>query len=66
MSAWRPVEVVPFDPVIIEPRMAPPVRVVKSIPVEPVQRPGGCIQFDGGQNISGFVRLRVRDAPETR
>ncbi len=40
--------------------MAPPVRIVAVIPVEPVTRPGGCIQYDGAQNISGFVRLRVR------
>ena len=59
-SGWVPVAVVPFDAAIIEPRMAPPVRIVAVIPVEPVTRPGGCIQYDGGQNISGFVRLRVR------
>ncbi len=59
-TGWVPAAVVPFDAAIIEPRMAPPVRIVAVIPVEPVTRPGGCIQYDGAQNISGFVRLRVR------
>ena len=59
-SGWVPAAVLPFDPAIIAPRMAPPVRPVAVIPVEPVKRPGGCLQYDGGQNISGFVRLRVR------
>ena len=60
MDSWVPAAVVPFDPAIIVPRIAPPVRPVAVMPVEPVARPGGCIQYDGGQNISGFVRLRVR------
>lgn len=59
-SGWRPVKVVPFDASIIEPRLAPPVRVVAVIPVEPVPGPDGRVQLDGGQNISGFVRLTVR------
>jgi alpha-L-rhamnosidase len=59
-SGWRPVAVVPIDLAVVTPRMAPPVRPVAVIPVDPVVRPGGCIQFDGGQNIAGFVRLRVR------
>ena len=60
MAAWRPVATVPFDPAIIEPRTAPPVRMVSVIPVEPVTRSDGSVQFDAGQNISGYVRLRVR------
>ena len=59
-SAWHPAAVVPFDPGIIEPRVAPPVRVVAVFPVQPLVRPDGSVQFDAGQNISGYVRLHVR------
>jgi alpha-L-rhamnosidase len=59
-SGWVRAVVLPFDPAIIGPRMAPPVRPVAIIPVVPVTRPGGRLQYDGGQNIAGFVRLRVR------
>jgi len=57
---WRRAVTVPFDPAIIEPRMAQPVRVVAEWPVDVVRRPDGGITLDGGQNISGWVRLRVR------
>ncbi len=59
-SGWLPVAVLPFDPAIITPRVAEPVRRVAAIPVALVRRGEGCLQLDGGQNISGFVRLRVK------
>jgi alpha-L-rhamnosidase len=58
--AWLPVAVVPFDATLVEPRMAPPVRVVDRLPVEPTRRGDGCWMLDGGQNVSGWVRLSVR------
>ena len=59
-SAWRPVAIVPFDPSVIEPRIAPPVRVVATMPATIVRPTAGCLRLDGGQNIAGFVRIRVR------
>lgn len=58
--SWVPVRVVPFDPVVVEPRMASPVRVVAERPVTRTERPGGAIALDCGQNVAGWVRLRVR------
>lgn len=57
---WRPVAVVSFDPSLIEPRLAPPVRVVEVRPVVPVPAGASRMRLDGGQNIAGLVRLRVR------
>jgi alpha-L-rhamnosidase len=62
-SDWLPVAVVPFDPSIIQPRSAPPVREVAVLPVERITRADGAIQLNGRQNVSGWVRLRVRGEP---
>jgi alpha-L-rhamnosidase len=59
-SDWQPAAIVPFDPSLIEPRIAPPVRIVEVLPVEPVPVVDGSMLLDARQNISGFVRLRVR------
>jgi alpha-L-rhamnosidase len=59
-EGWLPVRVVPWDRSVVEPRVAPPVRVIAELPVTRRLRPGSALQLDGGQNISGFVRLRVR------
>jgi alpha-L-rhamnosidase len=58
-SDWAPVAVIPFDPSVIEPRVAPPVRVVAVLPATERRR-GDAIALDGGQNLAGWVRLRVR------
>ena len=50
----------PFDAGRIEPRTAPPVRVVATLPVDRSPRGDGRWALDGGQNISGWVRLTVR------
>src|SRR4029078_2220620 len=50
---------VPFDRRILEPRLAPPVRVVASIPVSPVEVRPGLFRTDGGQKRTGVVRIRV-------
>jgi alpha-L-rhamnosidase len=40
--------------------MASPVRVVAELPVTRTRRPGGAVALDCGQNVAGWVRLRVR------
>ncbi len=57
---WASVAIVPFDGGGIEPRTAPAVRVVATLPVDRSPRGDGRWALDGGQNISGWVRLRVR------
>ncbi len=57
---WSPVSTVPLDAALIEPRLAPPVRTVEVLPVNLGPAQDGCLILDGGQNIAGFVRLRVR------
>jgi alpha-L-rhamnosidase len=59
-SDWSPVAVVPFEPALIEPRVAPPVRAVATMPAATIRELPGRLTLDGGQNIAGFVRLRVR------
>ena len=57
---WVPVAVVPFDHALIEPRSAAPVRVIATWPLDLAPAPDGSIRLDTGQNLAGFVRLRVR------
>ncbi len=57
---WLPAEVVPVDTTIIEPRMAPPVRIIATEAVEPKLGSDGVVHLDGRQNIAGWVRLRVK------
>src|SRR5450756_325899 len=59
-SDWVPVAIIPFDTTLIEPRMAPPVRIVEVIRARSVPNAEEGTVLDVGQNISGFVRLRVR------
>ncbi len=61
-TGWRTAISVPFEPAHIQPRVAPPVRIVETIAVTPTPVHGEdrLIRLDGGQNISGFVRLQVR------
>ncbi len=65
-ASWSPVEVGHFDSSIVEPRSAPPVRVVDVRTPAQTRRPDGTLLLDGGQNIAGFVRLRVRGKPDDR
>lgn len=59
---WVPAAIVPVDRRVLEPRVAPPVRRVQVLPVRAEGGPDGTVALDGGQNIAGFVRLRVRGA----
>jgi alpha-L-rhamnosidase len=61
-SGWGPVEVVPFDRSVIEPRIAPPVRAIATLPCHRAPLSGGGWLLDSGQNVSGWVRMRVRGA----
>ena len=65
-DGWRPVRVVPFDRSTIVPRTAPPVRVVATLPVQRITRSDGTLLLDGGQNIAGYVHLRVKGRPGSR
>lgn len=57
---WQPVSILRIDLASIEPRTSPPIRRIAVLPVTSKRRPDGSWLLDGGQNIAGFVRLRVR------
>ncbi|GAA3865069.1 family 78 glycoside hydrolase catalytic domain [Tessaracoccus defluvii] len=57
-SAWASCTVLADDLSTFEPRIAEPIRVIEERPMAATQRPDG-IQFDSGQNLSGWVRLEV-------
>lgn len=59
-AGWAPVAVIPFDTSLIQPRMSPPVREVETLPTTTVGQLGGKVILDGGQNLAGVVRLRVK------
>jgi alpha-L-rhamnosidase len=65
-ASWPVAMEVPFDRRILKPRIAPPVRVAASIPVSPVAVRPGLFRTDGGQNVTGYVRLRVRGRRDQR
>lgn len=58
-DGWVAASVVEIDPGRFEPRSAPPVRTVAELPMS-VAGHDGRARLDGGQNISGWVRLVVR------
>jgi alpha-L-rhamnosidase len=59
-AGWVDAATVPFDAAVVEPRTAPPVRVVAVLPARRSARGPGCWGLDGGQNIAGWVRLTIR------
>jgi len=61
-NAWQPVAVVPLDLSVLEPQVAPPVRVVETLSpnILPGADPQGSTLLDAGQNVAGVVRLAVR------
>jgi alpha-L-rhamnosidase len=65
-SSWIAATSVPFDPSLIEPRSAPPVRRIAVLPVRITRAGEACWRLDGGQNISGWVRLTVRGVRDDR
>ena len=58
-EAWVAASVIDVDPARFEPRSAPPVRVVAELPMVGTAHDGRT-RLDGGQNVSGWVRLVVR------
>jgi alpha-L-rhamnosidase len=61
-TGWQRVAVVPLDLSVLEPQVAPPVRVVETLSpnVLPGADPEGSTLLDAGQNVAGVVRLAVR------
>ena len=57
---WVPAAVIPFEGSLIRPRTAPPVQEVETRPVTILSQSAGKTSLDGGQNLAGFVRLRVK------
>ncbi|MFK4762502.1 family 78 glycoside hydrolase catalytic domain [Microbacterium sp. ZW T5_45] len=60
-SSWTVAEIIESDPSRFEPRSAPPVRIVAELDMRRTDRENG-VQFDAGQNVTGWVRLVVRGA----
>jgi alpha-L-rhamnosidase len=65
-SGWIAASTVPFDARLVEQRSAPPVRRIANLPVRLTRAGDSCWRLDGGQNISGWVRLTVRGARDDR
>jgi alpha-L-rhamnosidase len=60
-AGWHPVRTRPRDAVALVPERAQPIRVTEEIrPVAVTERAPGVHVFDLGQNMVGWVRLRVR------
>jgi alpha-L-rhamnosidase len=62
-AGWSNAVTVPIDLSIIEPRLASPVRAVKTLKAKATHRQDGKIMLDAGQNIAGYVELTVRGDP---
>ncbi len=56
---WRAVAIVPFDLGLIEPRMAPPVRIVETMPVDRTSRRWRAVGARRRPEHLRLVRLRV-------
>ena len=59
-AGWIAAATLPFDPSRLEQRTSPPVRRIATLPVERLHAGDDCWRLDGGQNVSGWVRLTVR------
>lgn len=58
-SEWQAAQIIEAGTSRFEPRSAPPIRVVAELPMAMLDR-AGAVQLNAAQNISGWVRLRVR------
>jgi len=56
---WKSVTVHPFNKSVLEPRYSAPVRVIKEFPTT-LSNHGGMVRVDVGQNISGWLRIKVK------
>ena len=60
-SVWSQAQEVTAPEGVLRAQMIPPIRLVETVPPAAVTRAGAGIQVcDFGQNLSGWVRLRVR------
>ena len=66
-SAWKPVVTgAEFEPPIIEPHPAEPIRATEKLPARAVSEPRPKVYvFDLGQNFAGWVRLQVEEPAGT-
>jgi alpha-L-rhamnosidase len=63
-SAWSSVELGSLDPKVLVAPTGPPVRRIQTLPVvEIFTSPSGKTLVDFGQNLVGWLRLRLPDAP---
>ncbi len=60
---WERAAVIPYDKTLIRPRAAPAVREIETRPTQVVSQSGKRTILDGGQNLAGYVRLKVRGDP---
>jgi alpha-L-rhamnosidase len=65
-SSWRRVLCRPRSKASLVADPGPPVRVIEEIPAKTIsRRPSGKLLVDFGQNLAGWVRLRVEEPPGT-
>jgi alpha-L-rhamnosidase len=66
-SGWKPVVVVNAPSIAVSSQMDSPVRVIATLaPKSMTPAASGVYVFDMGQNMVGWVTLRVKGAPGTR
>ena len=60
-AGWRPVATTPRDPVPLVADLAEPIQIVEELTPLGIAEPAPAVHvFDLGQNIAGWVRLRLR------
>ena len=64
-AGWVPARALEVETPRIEPRLAPPVRIIGVLPTTRLERGPGLTMLDGGQNVAGYVRLTVRGSRGT-
>lgn len=66
-SGWQPVRRVAAPVGVLRPEALPPVKVMETFsPVDTKTLPNGNTVYDFGQNIAGFIHLRVSGKAGTR
>ena len=64
---WEQAEILPLNKNILQARRSLPVRVMETRPVEQVLRsPEGTVILDFGQNLAGWLRMRVHEPAGTK
>ena len=66
-TAWLPVEMEPVPPAVLEATSTPPTRITEYLPAVNLTSISKTVHlFDLGQNIAGWVRLKVSGSAGTR